>query len=166
MTLIVEDGTGKVDAESYISVEDADAYFTARGVTAWTGATAVKEAALRKATDHMRQRYRARWQGMRRSSTQALDWPRANVYVDGYLVAVDSLPDDIANACAELALRSLAGDLSPDLARGGGIQSESVGPISASYFPGADPRTVYAAVDDLLMPYLGGSGASRRVLRT
>ena len=46
MAIVTEDGTGKSDAQSYLSLADADAYFTARGVSAWTGSNAVKEAAL------------------------------------------------------------------------------------------------------------------------
>lgn len=40
MSLIVEDGTGLPDAESYASVAFADAYFTARNNSAWTGTDA------------------------------------------------------------------------------------------------------------------------------
>jgi hypothetical protein len=66
MTLTVEDGTGKADAESYISVADADTYFTARNNATWAAlSTSDKEAALRKATDYMLQAYRVRWAGMR-----------------------------------------------------------------------------------------------------
>ena len=65
MAIVVEDGTGKSTAESYISVADASTYHTARGNTAWAALTtdALREAALRKATDFMRQVYRSRWQG-------------------------------------------------------------------------------------------------------
>lgn len=35
MALEVEDGSGKANADSYISVADADAYFAARGITLW-----------------------------------------------------------------------------------------------------------------------------------
>jgi hypothetical protein len=36
MALEVEDGTGKADAEAYADVAYVDAFYTARGVTAWT----------------------------------------------------------------------------------------------------------------------------------
>lgn len=159
MSLVVEDGTGLSTAESYISVTDADTYFTARGVTAWTGSTTVKEQALRKATDYLLQRYRSRWQGVRMLSTQALDWPRANVCVDGYYVASDAVPVPVERACAELALKTLSDDLSPDLDRGGEVASESVGPVAVSYFAGADPRKVFTAIDDMLAPFLTGGRA-------
>ena len=67
MSLEVEDGTGKATAESYISVVDASTYFTARAVTAWAAlaSDALREAALRKATEYMIATYRDRWQGVR-----------------------------------------------------------------------------------------------------
>jgi hypothetical protein len=39
MPLIVEDRTGKPDANSYASVAQAEAYHTARNNAAWTGST-------------------------------------------------------------------------------------------------------------------------------
>ena len=86
MSLIVEDGTGRADAESYASVSVADAYHTARGNTAWAAlaTTALKEAALRKATDYLGQTYGLRWKGYRMTTTQALDWPRELVCRPGF----------------------------------------------------------------------------------
>ena len=56
MTLIVEDGTGKSDAESFASVASADAQMTALGITIWTSlVTEEKEQALRRATQYMEQ---------------------------------------------------------------------------------------------------------------
>jgi hypothetical protein len=43
MALIVEDGTGKTDANSYSSVATADTYFALRGITAWTCPDTAKE---------------------------------------------------------------------------------------------------------------------------
>ena len=55
MALVVEDGTGKTDADSYLSLVDADAYNLAHSAsTDWNGAVeAVKEKALRLATQYL-----------------------------------------------------------------------------------------------------------------
>ena len=37
--MIVENGTGLPNADSYVSVEFADSYFSARGVSAWVALT-------------------------------------------------------------------------------------------------------------------------------
>lgn len=164
MALIVETGSGAADAESYVSVSDANAYHTARGNAAWTGSESVKEAALRRATDYMLQSYAQRWQGDRVSETQALDWPRSGVYAHGYLIASDTVPAAVANACAELALRALSESLLPDAGRV--TASEKVGPIAVAYLPHGRSTKAWSAVDAMLEPYLGGlSGVNRRVVR-
>jgi hypothetical protein len=81
MALIVETGQAGSTSESFASVADADLYHSNRGNTAWAAiaSTALKEAALRKATDYMEQSYRLRWLGYRHTEAQALSWPRDEV---------------------------------------------------------------------------------------
>lgn len=165
MALVVEDGTAKVDAESYISVADADTYHANRANTAWDSVDE-KEAALRKATDYMVQMYRDAWKGIRMSAAQALDWPRGNVYATPalastggsypYLVADDIVPEEVKRACAELALRAATAPLSPDLAKD--IISQTVGPITTVYNASSPQQARYTAIDRMLRPYLATQG--------
>ena len=168
MALIVEDGSGKSDSESYISVADASNYHTVRGNTAWAALTtdALREAALRKATDFMRQVYRSRWQGNKVNEDQALDWPRYDVEVEGYAVDSDIVPTEVKNACAELALKASAAELNPDLTQG--VLSEQVGSIQVTYDKASPQFTRYRAIDALLSPYLkaGGGGCSMGLIRS
>jgi hypothetical protein len=168
MALEVEDGTGKSTAESYISVTDASTYFTARAVTTWAALAtdAIREAALRRATDYMRQAYRSRWQGYKVNEDQALDWPRYGVEVEGYAVDSDIVPTEIKNACAELALKASSAELNPDLTQG--VLSEQVGSIKVEYDKNSQQSTRYAAIDAMLAPYLsaGGGGCSMGLIRT
>ena len=76
MALVVEDGTGLSTAESYISVADADTYHSDRGNALWTGTDAVKEEALRQATEYLDATYD--WKGSISLTTQALNWPRGS----------------------------------------------------------------------------------------
>jgi hypothetical protein len=173
MPLIVEDGTGKADAESYISVADATAYHAARGNAAWTAVASdtVREQLLRKATDYMVATYRERWAGYRVSTTQALDWPRYEVPIrdsatEGTYTAYyasDAVPAAVSRACAELALRAIDGDLAADLDVP--VTSEQVGPISVTYAEGARQTTTYRAVDAMLSPFLASAGGMIKVVR-
>lgn len=159
MSIVIEDGTGLSTAESYISVADATTYFTARAVTAWgaLATDALREAALRKATEYMDYHYD--WRGERVTPTvQALDWPRSGVVVDGNYIESDEIPEAIKRACAELALKASAGDLYPDLERQ--TRREKVGPIEVEYEPGSFQNTRYAAIDAMLKDYVKG-GSSR-----
>jgi len=157
MSIIIEDGTGKSDAESFISVETASAYFTARGVTTWdaldTGEETVnREAALRKATDYLTAVYRDRWEGVRYTETQALDWPRAGVVRDSWQVDTDEIPIEVQRAEAELALKSASDDLLADQTQG--VVKEKVGVIEVEYSEHSPARVRYSFIDAMLRPYL------------
>ncbi|MEO8837566.1 MAG: DnaT-like ssDNA-binding protein, partial [Herbaspirillum sp.] len=143
MSLIVEDGSIIVGAESYASVAFADLYHSNHDNGAWTLLDVpAKEASLRKATDYMQQAYRLRWKGVRAGFVQILDWPRLNVQIEdvgfGSIQAylpVNIVPLEVQNACASLALTASTEDLAPPLERE--TASESVGSISVSYVTGA-----------------------------
>ena len=167
MTLIVEDGSGLPNAESYISVADADTYFANRGNAVWAAITDIptKEQLLRAATDYMRQNYRLRWVGMRVTITQGLDWPRAWVPIvdspSGYrafpaYLALNVVPQEVSSACAELAVRASSAPLSPDLTTQ--VTQETVGPITVHYQPGARQAPYFQSIDNLLAPYLKARG--------
>ncbi|MBY0238134.1 MAG: hypothetical protein K2X55_02360 [Burkholderiaceae bacterium] len=165
MALIVEDGTGRTDAESYCSVADADRYHRAVGKEAdWVDLdTDVKEQKLREATRFMRQAYRPRWAGARVNSSQALCWPRYGVYVDKFTVASNVVPNDVRDACAELALRAAGGDgLLPDLETGSNqVKVEKIGPLTTEFFEAnVDAAARFPAVDAILQPYFAASGSS------
>lgn len=157
MALTVESGAGLADAESYISVADADTMHAARGNTLWaTLSEAEKEQALRRGTDYMGGAYRQRWKGNRVSSTQALDWPRHGVCVDGFDLVSDAVPAVVARACAEMAFRAASGDLDEDLERG--IVREKIGPLETEYDRNSPQHKRYRAVDNMLAPLLNGAG--------
>lgn len=170
MALITEDGTGKADAESLISVADADTHHTGRGNTAWTAlTTANKEAALRKATDYIQGVYGLRWGGYRVSQTQALDWPRYQVVrrdvLASHLVQYwpsNEVPAGVKRACAELALRASAGDLNPDNSQA--IKRKRVeGAVEIEYQDHSSASPSYPAIDAVLAPYLATGGSARLV---
>jgi hypothetical protein len=167
MALIVETGNGLADAESYISIADADTYFLNRGITAWSGSDHHKEEALRRATDYMEGRYYGQWKGQRKYPEQALAWPRVEVFdTDGYEISDSSVPVQVKRACAEYAMRALTATLLPD-ETAPGITSESVsipGPISksVSYSGTKTTMSVYYAVDRILRPVLIPSDSMER----
>lgn len=182
MSLIVEDGTGKASAESYISVVDATAYHAARGNAAW-GALAsdnIREQLLRKATDAMVQMFRGRWAGMRVSMSQALDWPRYNVPMKdgpgslGYSYGLaayypsNTVPVPVANACAEMALRAISGDLIADGTQPvirQRVRIEGVVDRDTEFQPGSANAINYRAVESMVQPFLKGSSGQISLAR-
>jgi len=172
--LIVEDGTAKPDADSYISVADAAIYHGDRGNGDAWDAIDDPEAALRKATDYMIQTYRARWKGYRKDGAQALDWPRTFVYLEPFvhgavgtypfLVSDTIVPEEVKRACAEYALVASSQPLAPNLERG--IVREVVGPLETEFDKASPEYTRYRAMDMMLAPYLTGGGANVQLVRS
>lgn len=158
MTLIVETGAGLSNADSFVSVADADTYHTNFGNADWTGTDAVKEVALRKATSVLSLGFD--WDGSRASSTQSLAWPRSDVYAFGSLVSDDVVPTEVKNACAELALRALTEDLLPDEEESKLKHRVKVGSLEeeTTYVHGSSAAKRYPTVTILIQPYLGARG--------
>jgi hypothetical protein len=181
MSIIIEDGSGKADSEAYVSVADATSYHALRGNASWAVLTEAQcEQALRKATDYMTQVYRLRWDGSRVNGVQALDFPRAFVKMPDYFYSNldgftgisgnyyfpnDEVPQEVKNACAELALKSISGELAPDLERS--VVKEKIDVIEIEYDKNAVQYTRYRAIDNMLAPFLNGgsSGTFRKVVR-
>lgn len=167
MAVIVETGAGRSDANSYLSVADADAYIAAYvGNASWASAsTATKERALMAATQCLDAEYEGRWRGRKASSTQALSWPRVGgVDNDSYAIEWNAVPENLKRACAELALRVVLGDeLLGVVAQPGDVASESksLGPLSKSVtYVGGRPAggKQYPKVESLLKPLLEVGG--------
>jgi hypothetical protein len=173
MSLVVEDGTARSDAESYISVADATTYHANRGNAAWAAVAddPTREQLLRKATDFMVGAYRQRWMGYRAKSTQALDWPRYEVPMPDAVMnnqymayyPYNEVPAVVQRACAELALRAIDGDLASDLEAP--VIQETIGPVTVRYAEGARQNKVYQAIEAMLAPLLDGGGNSIPVKR-
>lgn len=172
MSLIIEDGAGRADAESYASIATINAYAAARGLTfAITGGTneADAEAAARRATVWLDATYRGRFTGRRTNGrTQALEWPRIEAHdnqVPPDFIESDEIPREIIDACCEAAVREKAspGSLSPDVTPGQVAKRERVeGAIEVEYFRAGgvgDQRPVSTVIDDILGSLLTtGSG--------
>lgn len=105
--LIIEDGTAKADAQSYATVAELVAFATARGIT--LPATEVEqELLLLSAMDYMET---LSYRGMRYSRTQALSWPRVDVFIDGWLQPFEELPPSLKAAQIQLAIDSIENPL-------------------------------------------------------
>lgn len=169
MAFTVEDGTGVAGANAYIEVAFADAYFTDRGVTAWTGDNATKQAAIIKATDYIETRWGDKFKGSPEhlDPRQPLGFPRACLY-DRAGQLVEGIPEKLKKATAEYALRALSGELMPDPtvdASGAMVigNRQKVGPIETevTYAASMGVKTLkpYPAADRLLSEYVHGAGA-------
>lgn len=160
MTIEVEDGTGKSNADSYIALADANAYFEARGVETWAEQDDVAlEAALRRATAALDSWLRGSWVGTKKTRTQALAWPRTGVVdEDGFEWPDTEVPTLVAHACAEIALVELTERfIQQSVSRDNTIASESVGPISVSYRADSPTNKRYPHIEAMLRGFANSS---------
>ena len=168
LTLIKEDGTGKPDANSYAAVADGDAYHDGHlYASAWTAATnANKEKSLVMATRLIDGLFQ--FNGFKRISTQALQWPRrecrdpdnTNGVVPGLLLARGPFLDEtkvplvVVNATCELA-RSLVIEDRTDDPDGEGLSSMSVVGSLRLDFDSGDRQPVVPAIVQTWLSKLG-----------
>lgn len=163
--MAIDTTPGSPTADSYVSVADADAYWAKRTTDAWTAALIPdKESALVRATSYVDAEYR--WRGTKAAPTQALAWPRYDVYVDDWPLDSTIIPRQVKDAVCELALKALAGELAADVAPQQVIE-QTVGPITRKFAP--DERNggqkQYSYVDSLLSPLVSGGSGQIRLVR-
>lgn len=167
MAFVVEDGSAKADANAYVTTAFVGSYFDDRFVTTWTGSDGQKQAAVVVATQYLDATYR--WRGLKRTSTQRLGWPRVDVYdQDGYLIAADTVPEEVKAATAELALLALSGPLVANVTGDDRISRVKAGSVEIEYEAGAkEAATRYTMVDRLLgtLTASGTGGVSRMTVR-
>lgn len=156
MALIVEDGTGKTDAQSYVDLTYVNAYFAARAVGAWTGTDSAKEAAIIRAMDYIETAWKFLGAKQYPGNPQALEWPRVGIY-DEQGAEIVGIPERLKRAVAEYAVRALTSPLAPDPVNNqtGQVKRkrEKLGPIEEeTEYTGAPPANVvaYPAADILL----------------
>lgn len=168
---------GAADANSYVTVAEAQAYLDARlNVAAWTNASVDdRERAVITATRLLTP---LPWLGSRTTSAQALAWPRTacpdpdapegftGVRGLGYLYYDTSvIPVRVKDATCELALEVLnagtadLGTLDADA----NLTSKTVGPLSKSWATGGKPQGLarFTFFRTLIAPLLGGTGVQR-----
>jgi hypothetical protein len=164
MTLVVEDGTGLSNANTYASVDEFTTFMTDRGETTIAEAdTDQKEIALIKSADYMMQKYRLLWKGSRAQTDQRLDWPRRGVDVpdffdpfyrdlsniplsfqDTLFIPENEVPTSIKEGQMLIAKETFSGDQSSGTLQdtlGRVTKREKLGVLEVEYFNSEDGST-------------------------
>ncbi len=169
VTLVVEDGTGLVNANAYVAVSFVDTYHEDRFNCEWKGTADQKASAILRATEHIDRAYRFQGCTTHPETPQALSFPRTDIYTDEYvLVDPDSVPIEVQQATAELALSILSGaELLPSTQDSSvKTRRERVGVVEMELdFDIDEGHTSFPRVDLILVPLLaahtfGGGSAS------
>jgi len=161
MTLLVEDGTIIAGANTYVDDAEYVAYAATRAKTIGSDATA-REAELIKAVDYI-ESHRMRFKGVKDTRDQPLQWPRVSVWLDGYQLDSNEIPEELKRAQMETAI-IINSDEVLNTGAFQNVQSESIGDLSVSYFNGGSwQSTQKATVDVYLNPLLNGQGRLRSI---
>lgn len=155
MALVTEDGTGLANAESYLSVSDADTYWSNRGDTVWSAAaTANKEEALRRATQYLDSTFR--WVGVLKDLDQALGWPRSGAEDHEGRDLVDQVPTLLEQATAELAKAALSEELLVTKSKDDRASRVKAGSVEVEFEPAAELQKAYVLAERILTPIVTG----------
>jgi hypothetical protein len=141
--MIVEDGSIVPDANSYVDLAYADAYFTTRRVADWATLTDdEKEGALINATDFVEITYGSNFKGEQvRPYEQALAFPRVGVWIAPNVeLPSDEIPKRLKDAVCDLAFKVSQGtELIQDQDRV--VIKEKIAVIETTYQEYSDPAT-------------------------
>jgi len=128
ITFEVENGTGKTNATSYVTIAEYKAYWGDRGISITDTDENIK-IYLNLATEYTDSI--ANYCGQIYSDTQALFVPRINWYDSKYYDISQSVPYQLKNAVCEFAYIRKADNL--EEIKTSGISSESYGGVSIVY---------------------------------
>lgn len=140
MSLIIEDGSQVVNANSFVTDAEYVAYAELKDLAIGVNEKK-REVELFLAIDYL-QALENSLQGYRSSSTQELIYPRQGVTLYGYVLASDKIPKELKDAQCEAAIYAKTGDLLIN-SEESNVSSFSVdGAISESYFKGGSSTRV------------------------
>lgn len=151
--LIIEDGTGLPDAQSYVDATTLSAYAASRGETL-PATPEEQEALLLRAMDYLET---LRYEGVRANESQALEWPRRGVMLFEWYVDSDKIPTRLQQAQMQLAIDAQTADLMSHVkasATGAVLEQRVEGAVAVKY--AAPTATLHsgpgAAADGTYLP--------------
>lgn len=157
MALIVEDGTGLEDAQSYVSLTDATTRMDLLGLTG-----TLTESALYIAFQYVNAKC---YEGTPTNPLQSGAFPRSSLWINGAKYPSDKIPQDVIDAQIIVATQSLTMSLwGTD--NGRSIKRNKVDVIEQEFFEGATSGQTISVerADSLLYRYTCGNGINGSML--
>lgn len=153
-TIIVEDGSGLTNSNSYVSEAELTTYASDRGIALSTATDVL----LIKAMDYVES---LSFIGTKFTEEQALQWPRDEVYIDGYYIERETIPKELKNGLMATAV-AIEQELDPLRVVERATKREKVDVVEVEYMDSAASetivRTINAAMRKIIRP--GGHGST------
>lgn len=156
-TITVEDGTIVSGANSYVSVAELTTYCDERNIT--LAGTFDSEDLLILAMDYVEG---LEFKGLKKTSTQPLQWPRTDVIIDGYFNDVDVIPTELKNGLMQAAVAIDAGN-NPLQNQPRKTVREKVGDLEVQYSDSASSVVIDRKIRFLLRKLLAGGGGGNNI---
>jgi len=166
MALIIETGTSRTDAFSYITVAECRAYAALRGLTLPSTDAAV-EVLIVKANDYLES---LDYKGEKTDNAQALEFPREGLVINGEELPSDEVPEKLKQAQCRLAYEANSTDLLPT-GNGREVIKEKVDVLEVQYAEKGTSvdKPTFTSVDSLLKDFISGAstvtGAALKTVR-
>lgn len=160
--MTIDATVGGTAANSFATLAEYSAYAALRG---WTleATDALNEINLLRSMDYLVREYTST--GHKATAAQALPYPRiTDVYIDGYYVPSDIIPQQWKEAQFEMAYLIQGGSNPFETVEVGAVKSTKVkaGPVeSSTEYSSARETPRYVAIEGLIAPFVaGGSGSA------
>lgn len=166
ITLVVEDGTGKSDANTLLALSGLKGYADERGTSYSAYTDEQLNGALVRASAFLTNAFV--WGGLKvHGRDQTMAWPRVNMIDrEGWVIPYTEVPREVVAACAEIAIYEAAtpGAMNPSVVQSDKVRSKQIGSIRVEYanlFTSAsDARPTLTIIHDLLAPFLSNGRGS------
>lgn len=162
VNLIVENGSGLPNANSYCDLDYALEYCTMKGYTSWQSLSETEQKVfIIRGTEFVDNFYN--WRGRKGTGSQALSFPRIDLYDDDQYL-IHGIPEKLKKACLEAAfLNSASGSdtLFTTKDENGAIKRQKVDSLEVEYFSNQQNETNlnnvdYTSIYDILNKLLKG----------
>lgn len=162
MALTIEDGSVVTGADSYITATEYQTWADARFGSARSTAPADDAAAevlIRRAMDYFET---LPFFGFKSEEAQPLQWPRYDVWIDGYPVDGDEIPADVKRALYELTYAEEQSDgMFDEIKRK--TRREKIGEIEVEYSDNSASRKIRPSVSASLRKLIRSQSMVYRV---
>lgn len=151
-TIIVEDGSQVANSNSYVTEAELTTFASDRGVTL----TASADVLIIQAMDYIEAQ---NYKGTKVSADQSLSWPRSGVYIDGYLIAYNSIPKELKQAQMATALSIDAG-FNPLAVVDRATKREKLDVMEIEYQDNASESAYMPSINRYLEKLIDGGGSA------
>jgi hypothetical protein len=144
-TIIVEDGSIVANANSYVTTAEFTQYCADRNITI-SGTYGDESELLILSMDYFEQQP---FRGIKFIETQPLQFPRSDLYVDGYLTDSDAIPKLVKDAQITIAVSIMAGN-DPLSTVDRAVKREKVDVLEVEYMDNASISTVIRSIGNAM----------------